>query len=530
MTYLAAAPPVRNPDLLSRFAARLERSIVQHERVYLLLTLCVFVLSILYNNLTQHIWFDECFTLFIARLPNLHQMLLAMPADSQPPLQYLLTHLSIRLLGETEFALRLPELLAYTAGALLIYSIVRRHGSAVQALFAMTALLGSSITKTQAGTARPYGLLVCFTALVFLCWQRASLRQKSRLLPLCGVSLGLAGAIFSHHFGIVDIGLFLLAGEVTKLWTRRRFDGAMLAAILLGMFPLIWTVPLARQTLRVLGGPVRRSVTFWAAPSLHNLFDYRWMTSPLLIEIVCGCAILLWLGRVAVPQALSEKSLPPVPAHEWAAATMLCLVLPVEMLITSFEHGYFFPKYAVNTSLGMALICGWALPRIGRLRIFAQPVLATGTLGFLLLSAVTLLQKELHQPVGHAQIGADAVSALLVHAPGDLPIVGANAYDFTSEWWYAPPELRQRLVYLYDVPYAVKQPDFVPELSIAADASYLALPTSEFSQFVNTHRHFLLFYSGLPRLDIAAKHLADTGWRFTPIARSGADVLYRVDR
>lgn len=517
---------VHPADTLGRFGERCEKILVRHERVAVLLALLLFLLSIAFNVLTRPIWFDECFTLFISRLPSLQQMLPAMPADSQPPMQYLLTHVSMRLFGETELGLRLPEMLAYLAAGLLTYRIVRRHGSAGQALFAMAALLACPINVVQSATARPYGLLVFFSALVFLCWQAAGLRTGSRLLPLCGITLALAGAIFTHHLAVVDIGLFLLAGELVRLRNRRRFDLPMTAAILAGMSPLLFTLSLARQTQLVLGEPIRHAATFWISPTLTNLGAYRSMFPLPLAAIAILCALRISLE--SKPPAAGP--LPAVPAHEWAATASLSLVLPVQMLLTSFEHGYFFPKYAVNTSLGLALLSAWGLPRIRGLREMTRPLMVLSAAAFLLFCATIVGARQILHRDAHADLAASAVSPLLINAPAGEPIVIANAWNFTSQWWYAPTALQQRLVYLYDTNYAVHQSDFVPELSLVADKSYLPVPTAAYSQFIVTHSHFLLLSSGIPRLNLASVRLSSSGWRMTPVNRAGSDVLYQVDR
>ena len=66
----------------------------------------VFGLSATYRAFITPLQFDEFFTLFISRLSSLSEMVQAMPADGQPPLQYLLTHVFIRMFGETEIAVR----------------------------------------------------------------------------------------------------------------------------------------------------------------------------------------------------------------------------------------------------------------------------------------------------------------------------------------------------------------------------------------------------------------------------------------
>ena len=487
----------------------------------------MFAFFAVYHALTVPLWFDEFFTLFISRLPSLPEMLRAMPADGQPPLQYLLTHLFLRVLGESELSLRLPELLAYMAVGLLTYRIVRRHGTAVQALFALGLLLGSIVGIEQAYTARPYGLLIAFTALVFACWQAAALRQHHRLLPLCGVSLGMAGAILSHHFGVVYIGVLLATGETARLIQRRRLDGWMVAAIAAGLSPLVITLPLAHQSHVILGEAVLHAANYGGRPKLMNFLIYLLMAALPLLCLVAILAFLPWprrtsAGRSSVP--------PPVPAHEWTAVAALSLLLPIQMLLAALETGVLAARYTIGTSLGLALLCAWGLPRLARLRVIAQPLLALSTLCFLLLVAATLLLENMHQPIWNAQPGAEAVSPLLLNAPPELPIVVANLRDYPAEWWYSPPSIKQRIKYLSDVPYAVKQADFLGELSLILDQAYIPLRTSDYAAFIANHPHFLLLCTGNSLANWVPRRLAGSGWRLTPIASSGANVLYRVDR
>ena len=83
-------------------------------------------------------------------------------------------------------------------------------------------IMGANLTMVQAFTARPYELLIAFTALTFACWQVAASRERHRLSSLCGVAAGVAGAVLSHHFAVFHVGSFLVAGEAVRTVQRRR--------------------------------------------------------------------------------------------------------------------------------------------------------------------------------------------------------------------------------------------------------------------------------------------------------------------
>jgi 4-amino-4-deoxy-L-arabinose transferase-like glycosyltransferase len=527
--------------------------IERRERTTFWLTLAVFVVFAVYRACVTPLWFDELFTLFIARLSSLDTFLRAMPVDNQPPLGDLLTHIALRLFGQGALAVRLPELLAYAAAGLVTYRIVRRRGTAVQALFGMALLLGANVNKIQAITARPYELMLLMTAIVFACWQIAAERERGRLLPLFGVALGIAGGVLTHHFAIIQIGVLLAAGEAMRLGQRRRLDWPMLVAVAVGLLPLLWTVEIMRQSRMLLGEPILHSAVFWARPGFASLKSYQVMVALPLLWIFLGFALLLWMvkdeaagegsgempaERTAGAKAQLDssassarlKSCPVTePRHEWAAVIALTLLVPVQTVITAFATNYYLPRYAIGTSLGMALVFAWALPRLGRLRNVGQTVLALSTACFVVSVAVTLLIAQIRRPIWRPQLAGQAESPLLAEAPVGLPIVVANGLDYAPEWWYAPATLQPRLVYLYDVAYAEQKRDPLAELSLSEGQFYIPMSVQPYAPFLAAHPHFLLLAAGNARLLWLPERLADEGWRLQPIAGRGSDVLYRVD-
>ena len=499
---------------------------IRHERAFFIAALSLFSLPVAYEACTRPIWFDEFFTLVLSGLPTFSEMLKAMPADGQPPLQYLLTRIALRFISEPEIAVRFPDILAYLCTGMMTYRIVRKHGTQVQALFASVFILGSAVTFIGGFTARPYALLVMFTTLTFWSWQLAASGEKDRLLPLAGVSLGIGGAILSHHFGVLHVGILLAAGEAARLLRRWRVDWGMLVAAGTGLLPLIFTAPMAHRSRAVLGEAVLHSANFWAKPSMTTLaVSYGWMVNLPLLGALAG-TVLLWRSRKG---SLCLLELPGVPDYEWAATIGLCL-LPVGILLfAEVETGYFLPRYAIGASLGLALLTTWGLPRTRVLRARGQSLMLFSTLCCLVALVAVAVRTELKRPIAHARPGDGSMSRVLPAAPPGLSIVVANAFDYVPEWFYAPQDIKSRLVYLTDVPYAQQQTDFLPELSLAADRAYLPLKISSYTAFLVNHRRFLLLQSGKHRLNWTVSRLVQSGGRLKALASSGSDVLYLVE-
>ncbi len=528
MTSNQLAAPAKAPGLFRTIRLHTEANVSRFESAHLSAHLLVFLAIVTYFARFGPLWFDEIFTVSISRLPSVQEMFKAMPADGQPPLQYFLTRLSLHVFGMNELAARLPELIAYGFAGLLIYRIVRKHGTAIEALFALDLFLSSIVAFTHAYLARPYGLLTAFTALTFASWQSATSRESNRLLPLSGVAIGIAGAILSHHFGIFHVGLFMTAGETVRIIRRRRLDWPMLAAGASGLSALIVTVPLIIRSHSLLGQAVLRSTDFWARPRLLDLFTgYLSMIGliPLIVASVALC-----LTPPGKPDADAPAPSSAVGCHEWTAAITLSLLLPAILLVSEFATGYFQLKYASGTVVGLSILCGWALPRITPRRAHVQYKFALSSGLTVAFFAIWLAALQWARPIWRTPDRATYISPTLLNAPGHLPIVIPSFFDFAPDWWYAPPSLQKRVVYLTDPQYAEKQRDFLGELSLADDHAYLPFHVAPYRGFLSTHHAFLLLRSGQPRLNWIESRLKNSGWNLTVLTKSGKDVLYKVTR
>src|SRR3954452_13086648 len=79
------------------------------------------ILTVVYSLLVaadvgRYLWFDELNTVYIADQPTIGQMFDAIRSiDFNPPLIYILVRTSHKLAGTSEFATRLPSILAFWA-------------------------------------------------------------------------------------------------------------------------------------------------------------------------------------------------------------------------------------------------------------------------------------------------------------------------------------------------------------------------------------------------------------------------------
>ena len=475
------------------------------------------------------LWFDELFTFYISRLPDLGQVFRALPADGNPPLNYLLVRGSLRLLGETSFAIRLPSLLAFTAAVLAVFCFVRRRSGPVFALFGMLSLATCG-NAAYGSEARPYALLLGFTGLTLLSWQAATSENRPRVTSLIGLAAGIAGAISSHHYGLIYVGVPLVLGEAVRLFERRRFDLPLYCAGAVGLCMLAATLPFAFATRQILLDYVKESVSFWAKPTIWNVRSYWNMV---VYWLPPAFLALLWLTQSSA--AYDAKSTPsssqarPFPAHEAAAAVGLAMLVPIMIVFTWLTTGCYISRYAIGAAMGIAILVGLVTPFLGRSRRHVTGVAALCVLllgAWLFAPLASTGARAMFQRAKPAPSGSLEATTVLDAAPGREPIVVASALSYARMWWYASPRLRERLHYLADLPFAVHQPDFVPELALVVNREIVPSKVDDYREFLAEHRRFFLYCSGSPRLEWVKERLQAEKWTLRLLRSRGAKTLY----
>jgi len=500
--------------------------IARYEAWFVFATVTGVVLTLV-RSARRPFWYDELFTFYVSRLPHIDQVFRALPADGNPPLSYILVGFCLRLFGETELATRLPSILAFAVAMLATYFFVRRHCGAVPALFGMFALATSNIAS-YGSEARPYALMLGFTGLTMVSWQAATEKGRARQIPLIGVALGIAGAIASHHYGAFHVGVPLMSGEAVRLVKRRRFDFPLYCVCAAGLSMIAVTAPFARETHRIMLSYVRDSVSFWAKPNAWSILTYRDMVN---LNFLFLFLALLWLTYAAFkpgnhPGHSARKS-DGIPAHEVAAAVGLALLVPIMIGITWMATGYYLPRYAIGAAMGIAILMGMAAQHLGRNvshgSAAASLCLVLAVLAFAGPRTINVFRRFITPTAASASLGQNSV---IDAALGQEPIVVASALTYMPEWWYASPSLRQRLHYLADLPFAVQQPDFLPEFSLVVNQPIVPSKVDDYRQFLSVHREFYLYCVGSSRLEWTKERLQNEGWTLHPVYRNGDETLF----
>lgn len=386
------------------------------------------------------LWNDELYTYYIARLPVMTDVWGALMSGGEQltPFFYLLTRASTALFGLNDFALRLPEMIGFWVMCVCLFFFVARRASNFYALLAAIFPL-VTYTYYYAFEARPYGLVLGFSALALLCWQSATMNRFRPLSIIC-LALSLAGALSSHYYGIFAI--FPLAlGEAVRTTVRRRFDVPVWAAFCLAITPLVLHLPLIQQARTYSGG-------FWAKPQwldVPNFYSSMFFPTVLpliLLLFLSGVYQTVWRDKMPDESHTTPKITPPI--FEVAAALGFIIIPIVCVILGKFVTGGFTDRYAVTAIIGFSILISFIAAKLNNNNILISIVLVVCFVGCFRL----LVLRETWSVERNSR-AMTKIRLLQSKDVKQLPIVIADPHTFIEFNYYAP-EISSRVVYLAD--------------------------------------------------------------------------------
>jgi len=449
-------------------------------RIAFVLVIALYVASTV-RQASRHLWHDELYTYYIAGMPSMPQFWDALKLDLNPPLSYLAVRGSMKLFGDSSYAVRLPSMIAFLVGALSLYRFISFRTSRAFGLLGMLVFLCSPYLSL-ATEARPYALVTAFLGLALVAWQRTLEHVNTRwaiaLLFLC-----LCGMMLSHLFGVFYACPFLAAEFVTWARTRKRRLGVWAALLIPYAIPAVY--------LSKAKGYQASSIPQAFQASIHKILAFYAESidkesSALLFACLAGMLIVLWFKRPArpvLPFSFPEK-----------VFALTLLLLPVyENLVLMRSHSGFFSRYALPTIFTYSIFFVVAMVRSS----LGNKTAALAASCVLLLS---LFQTHLLDAVWGLKYGHNFfVIPLLTSDPcadmkPELPLVAASGLTFLEMDRYASAGTKSRLYYLTDRKLAVQYagatifeglPDAKKKFPIRGNVE-------PYVQFVKDHPHFLV--------------------------------------
>jgi hypothetical protein len=483
---------------------------------YLYCFLMLFMIVSAVRAGSKALWYDELFTFYMSHLPSMGAIWagLKQGADLNPPLLYVATRAVFHWFGDGPVATRLPAMIGFLLMSICLYRFVARR---TNALYGFVAMLFPWITGAAryAYEARPYGLVMGFSALALVCWQTACDGRRRRW-ALAGLILSLTGALMSHCYAVL-LFVPLALGELVRTVRARRIDWPVWLAIGATM-PLVLTyVPL----LRANNGFVLHNAKF--EPRFASIWEFCVM--------ILGPAVWFWLAgfaAVLLPAKREgesqEKRPAQIPAHEVAAAAGL-VAIPLGVLLLAFALTHVFEtRYGLPAVMGLGILFVFlAYNRTGSRATTGVLLMGIFLVGFL-MNSFWMPPDDTTQSMAIRGLEPDQVEK-------DIPFVIGNGTLFLQVDHYARPELASRLYLLRDPQVSVRYTG-----SNIFDNGYPIMRRwfpikgriENYDRFVHEHDRFMVFGPMHDPLDWLIFKLVDDGAQMNFKGQFGDSLLFEV--
>jgi mannosyltransferase len=257
--------------------------------LYLLFVLILGSLLRFYRLNFQSLWLDEIYTAIISNQKNVHDLLVRVSVDTNPPAYYMFMHYILKYFEASETVLRFPSAVAGSFSILAIYWLAKSLYSQREALIAalVFSLFWTPIYFSQ--EARSYSILLLtliFANLFFFdILKKLILKNKKIKWSVVAYVLTVTIACYLHYFSVLILGTQFILAIFVGLRTRSmRIVYLIYGAIII--FYLPWLIMALNVISPTSNYGWNAPPGFFKAFYRYMLFLFNGSTIFLLIAIV----------------------------------------------------------------------------------------------------------------------------------------------------------------------------------------------------------------------------------------------------
>jgi Dolichyl-phosphate-mannose-protein mannosyltransferase len=466
---------------LEQRAAACERFLYRFKfQILAILTILYFVMTMLRAR-GKPFWYDEILTLLEARQPNLSAALHAGgKADWMPPLSHVVFYVTDKLVGHGEVAFRLGPMIGFWVFCLCLFAFVARRASISFAFMAML-LPFASLFSAYSFEARSYALVLGCCGIALLAWQTAA-DGLHRPFALVALSAAIACALLNHYWAVF-VYLPLAGAEAWRNYRQRKIDWPVWIAFAAGGVPLAISLLVILRVAQTNQHP-------WSWARIRDYYRFYWNFWPVIgFLIPIALLIGLWLllgGRKETPAGDRPSTFRD---YEWLAAALF-LLAPMAAITGALlipPHIY-VDRYLALSTTGFALLITFAAARWAGPRAAIGIACAIAALAPFLFHFTQIHAKRSRDPYTRARLLRKELGT------SDQPVVISNYIAFLEVWYYAPDDVKPRILCLDDEKAAVKYRHMD---DVAGDSLRdIGVPFHPYGEFATSGKQFKIYFVG----------------------------------
>jgi len=328
-----------------------------------------------YHLGTQSLWYDEAFSVSLAKM-NLPQMVQATAAeDVHPPFYYFLLHYWIIFFGTSESAVRLLSVLFGVLAIPMIYVLGRQLFNKEVGLVGALILALSSFNIYYSQETRMYSLMVLLALLSMYFFLR--FLQQSNLVSSVGYVLSTTLLVYTHTYGwfvviaqnIYVVTLLLLS----KNRTYKLKHWVALQAIVVALF-VPWMAVLINQISQR-----ETQVSLVQPPTIVTIIDtfVSYTGGRLaLVVLFLGLSVLSLFAYQRVRGAMDWKApLKALESYSWEVriqdaapvyflAVWLLIINVIPFIISRVSAPIYVERYTIAASVALYLLVAKGISNI----------------------------------------------------------------------------------------------------------------------------------------------------------------------
>lgn len=250
----------------SKTAQGTEINIVSKLNKAAIITLILTVFFLYAHTLgKQSLWFDEALSVSIAAKPLPQLLHTLIYEDVHPPLYFLLLHGWIKLAGNSEWAVRMPSMLAAVVMVPLAFAVVREIFNQEQSMIWAAGTLAASLVGFSpfiayyAQETRMYSLTATFALATTWAFLKAMRTGMIRWWLIFSASMTMG--LYTHYFAAFTAPAFIM---YTSCFERKFLRFTMLYTLLAILLYSPWIYPAYLQMRRL-----RIAPDYWVTTQVH---------------------------------------------------------------------------------------------------------------------------------------------------------------------------------------------------------------------------------------------------------------------
>jgi uncharacterized membrane protein len=334
----------------------------------------------LHNLAADSVWRDET-TSLAQSSGSIFHIITATAQDNYPPLHNFILAITVKLLGDGPFALRLPSAIFGILSVPALYWVGTMVANRVGALIGAFLLAVAPFAIYYSQEARPYALLM-LTAILFAGATLAFLQRATRGWA-AAVFFSAVALLYTHPYGALTWAA-IAAAALVIIVVRPQAGGAtavpwlaLQVAIVVAFSP--WLVVFFHRAVAL------EQSGFWIPEptvpfALAQLQHVAGLTPATVLLVAAATAAFVRPAATDVPSPLARPG--PVPLRLGATAPMLLLlawlVLPIAaaLVISLIGTPIFYDRYLIGSLPPLVLLAGIGLSRF--VTRFSTGLLVTG--------------------------------------------------------------------------------------------------------------------------------------------------------